>query len=351
MTEQKKAVVAGGLGLIGRALVDHFTQFEDWDVVAISRRRPDFATKATFLSLDLLDPAAIASQQTALAGATHLFYAAWIPQPNAAAEVGPNLAMLKNIVEATERASSRLEHVNFMQGSKVYGAHVAPYKTPARETDPRIIPPMFYYDQEDYVVGRQLSSGWNYSILRPNSPCGFAVGNPMNLVMVLAVYASISKELGIPLRFPGSPATYSMLYEVTDMDLLARATHWAATDERAQNRIYNVGNGDYFRWEHLWPRIAAFFDMEVGPPFPVRLSERMPQQAAVWDRIVQREGLTPYAYDDLVSWGYGDGRFNREWETLNDTSRIRRDGFVEFVDSEAMFMRIFEDLRSRRVIP
>jgi hypothetical protein len=34
-----------------------------------------------------------------------------------------------------------------------------------------------------------------------------------------------------------------------------------------------------------------------------------------------------------------------------NTSKIRRHGFLEFVDTEEMFMRIFQDLRDRRVIP
>jgi hypothetical protein len=37
---------------------------------------------------------------------------------------------------------------------------------------------------------------------RPEAVCGYAVGNPMNLLMVISVYAAISKELGLPLRFP-----------------------------------------------------------------------------------------------------------------------------------------------------
>ena len=37
---------------------------------------------------------------------------------------------------------------------------------------------------------------------------GYALGNPMNLTMVIAVYAAISKELGLPLRFPGRPGAY-----------------------------------------------------------------------------------------------------------------------------------------------
>jgi hypothetical protein len=55
----------------------------------------------------------------------------------------------------------------------------------------------------------------------------------MNLAMVIAVYATISKHLGVPLRFPGKPGTYLTLIEMTDADLLAKAMVWAATDPRA----------------------------------------------------------------------------------------------------------------------
>jgi hypothetical protein len=57
---------------------------------------------------------------------------------------------------------------------------------------------------------------------------GFAVGNPMNLGNLLAVYASLCKELGRPLRFPGTPKAYGILANVTDATLLAKAMEWAA---------------------------------------------------------------------------------------------------------------------------
>lgn len=63
------------------------------------------------------------------------------------------------------------------------------------------MPPNFYYDQEDHLRERQRGKDWAFTALRPEAVCGFAVGNPMNLSMVIAVYAAISKELGIPLRF------------------------------------------------------------------------------------------------------------------------------------------------------
>ena len=35
-----------------------------------------------------------------------------------------------------------------MQGYKVYGAHLGPFKTPAREDDPPHMPPEFNVDQQ-----------------------------------------------------------------------------------------------------------------------------------------------------------------------------------------------------------
>jgi hypothetical protein len=88
----------------------------------------------------------------------------------------------------------------------------------------------------------------------------------MNLVMAVAVYASIAKELGLPLWFPGTRGAYTSLFEATDAVHLARVAVWAATEPRCANQIFNIANGDYFRWEHLWPRIPGFFAMEAAPP-------------------------------------------------------------------------------------
>jgi hypothetical protein len=113
---------------------------------------------------------------------------------------------------------------NLYQGGKAYGADLGPFKTPAREDDPRLMGPNFYYDQEDFLKERQSGRPWHYTVLRPEAVSGFAVGNPMNLIMVIGVYAAISKELGLPLRFPGPEAAYRALYQMTSAHILAKAT-------------------------------------------------------------------------------------------------------------------------------
>ena len=106
--------------------------------------------------------------------------------------------------------SGQLRKVVLIEGAKFYGAHLGPYKRPpARETDPRHMPPNFYYNQEDYLIQRSEGKGWSWTALRPSSICGVAVGNPMNMATVIAVYAALCKEMKLPLRFPRLPGRIS----------------------------------------------------------------------------------------------------------------------------------------------
>jgi nucleoside-diphosphate-sugar epimerase len=169
--------------------------------------------------------------------------------------------------------------------------------------------------------------------------------------MVIAVYASISKELGIPLRFPGKPGAYTSLIEMTDADLLARATTWAATTPQTRNQAYNITNGDLFRWSAMWPKLARFFDLDTAPPLQMNLTEVMADKGPLWGRMVERHGLVRTPYSDVSSWAFGDFVFGWDYDVIADASKSRRAGFHEFVDTEAMFLRIFQDLRDRRLIP
>jgi nucleoside-diphosphate-sugar epimerase len=280
-----------------------------------------------------------------------VFYAAYQDKPSWAELVPPNLAMLVNLVEAIEPVARGLRHVSLMQGYKVYGAHLGPFKTPARESDPPHMPPEFNVDQQSFLEQRQAGKDWTWSAIRPSVVCGFALGNPMNLAMVIAVYAAISRELGIPLRFPGKPGAYDSLLEMTDSGLLARATLWAATAESCANQAFNINNGDLFRWSEMWPKIARFFDLDVAPPLPMSLETVMADKEPLWEAMVARHGLQPHSYKDVSSWRFGDFVFSWDYDMFADGSKARRFGFHEFVDTERMFLDILGDFRRRRIIP
>ena len=126
---------------------------------------------------------------------------------------------------------------------------------------------------------------------------------------------------------------------------------WSATEPGCADEAFNITNGGYFRWQHLWPRIAEGFDMEAGPPVPIRLAEFMTDKGPVWDDLVRRHALRPYRYEQIASWPFGDFVFDCDYDVISDTTRARRYGFHEAVDTEEMFVRMFRDLRDQRYIP
>lgn len=347
----KKAVVVGALGVSGRAIVNHLTGRDDWEVVGLSRRSPDFTTSARFLGVDLLDRDSVSRHAGDFRDVTHVFYTALQMRPSPFEEVELNLTMLRNIVEAVEEASGRLRKVVLMEGAKYYGAHLGPYKTPARENDPRHLPPNFYYDQEDYLKARSAGKAWSWTALRPSCICGFAVGNPMNMATVIAVYAAICRELGLPLRFPGTVRAYTAIMEMTDADLLAKAATWAGDTEACDGDAFNITNGDFYRWEHLWPRLAEFFHLPYAPPLRLPLSQFMSDKESLWRSMVQKYNLLDYSFQEAAAWPFAEAIFNIEYDVMSDTTKARRFGFHEVVDTEEMLFRLMNEFQQRRFIP
>lgn len=351
-------LVVGATGLVGRNVLRHFEAKPDWGLTALSRRAPDFPTRARFVAADLRDPAACAEAATRLSHITHVLYCAnsepehllsgWLD----AAHIEANEAMLRNLFEPLRHAAPALRRLILLQGTKYYGAAAGTFKIPAKETDPRSLAPNFYYGQEDYIRAVQQGAAWTWTALRPQFVCGFAVGSPMNGLTGLATYAAISRELGLPLRFPGGD---NRIHEATDSRLLAQAVEWAATTPACANEAFNIVNGDCYTWDSLWPKIAALFGMEWAPPAPARLTRIMPSKAAVWDRIVQRHQLRPYTLKQLVpNWGMTDyilGYKTPEQPMFVSGLKARQYGFHPCVDSEQMYRDWLRLLQDERIIP
>ncbi|UDM51973.1 SDR family oxidoreductase [Cupriavidus sp. MP-37] len=352
MTQPRKtALIAGATGVVGRNLLRLLAADPAWDVIAMSRREPDITGEYRHITADLLDPADARAKLGGLTEVTHIFFSAYIERAGWAEMVAPNMALLANLMDAVEPVADRLQHVNLMHGTKWYGNHLGPFKTPAKETDPGHMPPNFYYDQQAFIAQRQEGKRWTWSAARPHGICSFAIGNPMNLVMVLAVYATISKALGLPLRHPGSEGNARALYNVTDSGLLARACLWMATDPAAANEPFNVTNGDIFRWHDLWPAIAQYFDMETAPAQKIDLVQMMADKGPLWEQLVREHNLRPIPYEQLVGWKYGNFVFTPEFDVVSSTTKARQHGFSEVIDSEGMFLRQFDELRANRIIP
>ena len=349
----KTAVVVGALGVIGRYVVEKLASLPDWRVIGLSRRKGEDRERVRHIAVDLLD--APEKKLADIKTATHIFYAAFQPAPGAAADyarnIGANRDMLVNSVSAIEKSSPGLERVVLVTGTKYYGSHLGPFRTPAREDDPRHLGPNYYFDQIDWLTARQAGKRWSWTELRPQTLCGFAPGTAMSIVPVIAVYAAICKELGLPLRFPGKPGAYRSIYQVTESTHFAEAALWAATEARCANQAYNITNGDCFRWANVWPRIAEAFDMPLAEPQTISLVAYMADKAPLWEAMVRKHGLKPYRFEEIVAWPFGDYVFGCDWDVLSNVTKSRRHGFQDAVDSEEMFVRLLRRFREERIVP
>lgn len=344
---KNSVLVVGPQGVIGGAVSGRLRSSADWAVTGVSRRSDG---PPHHIAADLLNPNAL-DDRPDLGAITHVVYAAYLERPTAEETVVPNVAMLRNVLEALRTHRAPLERVVLIGGGKSYGEHLGPYKSPAKESDPRFLGPIFYNDQEDLLRERAKADGFSYTILRPDAAIGFALGSPMNLLGAIGVFAALCKWEGVPMRFPGSPATWTALHQLTDTDLLAAAVEWALTSSNAADDVFNVTNGDNFRWEHLWGEIAEVFDLPTAPPQPMSLEAQLGGRAATWDRIVAKHGLVPTPFTDLAAWSFADAIFTSGFDMVQSTIKIRQAGFAECIDTHQSVVQHLRRLQRERYIP
>ena len=342
------ALVAGSAGVIGVHAAAEYARVPGWTVRGAARReQPGVPWQA--LAADLSSAEGAREGLSAARDTTHLVFAAYVERGDERQQVEENTALLRHTLDALDGAP--LRHVTLYQGGKAYGAHLPGFKTPARESDPRLVVPNFYYAQEDLLRAEAARRGFSLTVLRPEGVVGHATGNPMNILMVVAVHAAISRALGLPLRFPGSRAAGEALYQVTDAELLARATVWAGSTPAADGEVFNVTNGDQFRWVHAYAHLARHLGMEHDEPQDFSLTSVMPLHEGTWQGLVQRHGLVPTPYDRLVGWPFGDFLFHSGFDNVSSTVKVRRAGFGECLDSLERFCELIDRLVERKVVP
>jgi nucleoside-diphosphate-sugar epimerase len=353
----KVALVAGVSGITGsnaaRALVA-----DGWKVYGLARK-PDAGVPGVVpIAADLLDPAGLWQALKDVAP-SHVFITTWMRQETEAENIRINAAMVRNLLEALS-AGKHVQHVALVTGLKHYLGPFESYAregvlppTPLRESQPRLDVENFYYAQEDEVYAAAARDGFGWSIHRPHTVIGKAVGNAMNLGTTLAVYASICKETGRPFRWPGSEAQWKGLSDVTDARVLAKQLLWAAKTPAARNQAFNIVNGDIFRWSWLWGWLADWFGVEaVGYDGSIHpLEAEMAGDGPLWREMAQRHGLVEADLSRLASPWHTDLDLGRPIEVMTDMANSRKLGFTGYQATDESFFDLFTQLRADRLIP
>jgi nucleoside-diphosphate-sugar epimerase len=347
MKVPRKALVVGANGLFGERLSDRLEGMRGWTPIRLSRAPGPHRDS---LAADLTKPEAIPVVAAALAGVTHIFYAARLASSLPDAERDVNAAMLHTLLAAVDVGGGDVRHIQLMHGTKWYGSHLGPYPTPAREEGPRAADPCYYHLQQDLLSERGAGSPWTWCALRPHTVCGVSAGRQYSLVPLIGAYAALCREMDAPFDFPGTQACYDSVSQATDIDLLVDAAIWAATTPECAGEAFNVVNADYFRWRDLWPRIAEWFGLAPGVVRPRRMAREAAALAPAWARMARRHGLRTARIEQVGDWGYLDRILRSEHDDMSSTVKIRRYGFGPVVETEEMFRRLFDEMRRDRLI-
>jgi len=354
-------LIAGASGLVGTAAAIEFAE-AGWNVIALSRRVPELleGRGCRHVALDLNDADACRATAEELKDVTHVVYTAVFEMPGLIEgwsdprQIETNDRMLRNLLEPLREAAS-LQHVSLLQGTKAYGIMVGPMRVPARESQPRVEHPNFYWLQEDYLTGAAAADGFDYSIFRPQLIVGPNHGVVMNLPPVIGVYAAIRRELGEPFSFPGGS---TWVWEAADTRLVAGALKWAADAPAAWGETFNLTNGEVFSFRDMWPAMARTLGAATGPDEAISLAEYIPAHAGVWEQIVQKHDLQRIPLPGLLgeSHYYADmcfayGADETPSPVFVSTVKIRQAGFDMAWNTEESFCYWLRDLIDRRILP
>ncbi|MCB1377463.1 MAG: SDR family oxidoreductase [Alphaproteobacteria bacterium] len=352
---ERHALIAGVSGIIGRHLAEHLTTVKGWTVSGISRHKHDLPKCVKHVAVDLTDDLAV---KTALQDVkpTDVFITTWMRQPTEAENCKVNAGMVRNLLQAME--GKPVKHVALVTGLKHYMGPFEAYAktkmiTPFREEQPRLPYQNFYYDQEDELFAAAEKQGFGWSVHRPHTLIGYTVGNQMNMAATLGAYAAICRETARPFVFPGSPQQYEAVVDITDGRIISKQLEWAATEPRARNNAFNIVNGEVFRWNWLWPKLAAHLGVEAAdyPGHAQPLEKQMAGMEPVWDRIVEKNGLQKNPLNRVASWWHSDADLGRIIENFTDMTKCRDLGFTAYQNSVRSFTDAFDRFRAAKVLP
>ena len=115
----KNAVILGGTGMVGSNMARLLGQQSDWEVTIVSRRLPDFPTRARHVACDMSDAQDCANRLGKLSGVTHIFWTGHATGTRWVDKVAQDTDLFRNAMTAIEPGARELEHVCLFVGARL----------------------------------------------------------------------------------------------------------------------------------------------------------------------------------------------------------------------------------------
>ena len=169
---ERQILLVGPYGVLGTGVIDAVAENPKWGITTAARRPPPtYRTQGGALggapphiSVDLMDREGTTKAFSSLGKVTDLVFAAYVEKPTMAETVEPNARMLKNTLDALAARNVPLQRIVLAGGAKSYGFSLGAFNAPAKETEPRLIAPIHYHQQEDIVAEWAAKNGASWSV-------------------------------------------------------------------------------------------------------------------------------------------------------------------------------------------
>ncbi|OAA62750.1 SirQ [Niveomyces insectorum RCEF 264] len=308
---------------------------------------------------------------------THVYFFAYIMDPDPKKEVDINVELIRRAVTAVENlAPTTLTFVVLPTGTKAYGVHLLrdnfPFHKdlPLRETLPRIPEPyasqMFYYGQTDMLSAMSKGKRWTWCEIIPDVIIGFVPNNNVYcLAQQLGTYLSLYRELhgeGAEVVFPGTTASWTNLFIESSQDMCAKVSIVASLQPAttSEQRYNAADNNRPASWSEKWPVVAAYFGLKgvappaaggAGPDPVIYLADHF----AEWQALEKKHGLqtgrvgNERNYGGFVQFIMSMFDFDRQMDMTKCFAMMGKHK-VEYTTQET-FYTAFDRFRKAKIIP
>lgn len=344
----KKILIIGGSGNVGANLY-HFFKQKDLNVFTLSRRHT-INSKNNF-SVDLGNEKSIDEFFKKNQKFDEIIYSAYYHSENVQDIHDKNIEMFSNLLSSIQKSSiSSIKNFMLVEGTKWYGSHLGEFKTPAKETDD-VKKNHFYHYQQNLLESVAKKNNFSWIAIRPHTVCSNVIGFPMNLALIISIYASICKYKNLKFTFPGNLQNWNSVYQVTSAKILSDAIYWLLNNDKCKNNAFNLTNGDFFRWKNIWPRIANHYNLDWEIKEKFSLAEFISSEKDIWKEISIKFNLQAMEIEKAVNWNFGDFIFSSKWDIMSDCTKLRKAGYNLSEDSEQMFLKLLSNFKENQHTP